>query len=318
MGDLDMKKVIILSILVLIFLVPLSGAVGVTESTSTKSDTLVKPLTNADRYTNITVQEAFETYLACYCAFFQIPIDVRTTDEWNDEHIESYGSEQIPINWPNLQEGVGLTEFLNEYAGKQVIIYCRTGVRSWKATQLLIANGFTGTIYNMVGGIVAWKEAGYPTAISVHKAYAMLKTTSDGIQIPIDVRTVKEWNKEHIKTPPPENPVNYPELNLGIGLDDFITQYNNTEVILYCTTDTRSSQALDLLIEKIFDEGEFNGYKGNIHYMVGGLNAWKDAGYPTPVYRSYSRFSPMLHNIFQKLLETFPNSFPVLRYLFER
>ena len=265
---------------------------------------------NTNGYTNITVQEAFENYLSCYCMGVQIPIDIRRTkDEWNVEHIETWGDEQKPVNWPNLQDGQGLTEFLTEYAGKEVILYCRTGSRSWKATQLLITSGFTGKIYNMVGGITAWKEARYPTAISVDKAYDMLTKTSDGIQTPVDIRTTEEWEKEHIKTPEPENPVNYPDLHKEVGLDEFIAQYNNSEFILYCNTGTRSSEAVDLLIEKIV----FDGFDGYVHNMIGGMNAWKDAGHPTP--QLHSRFSLAQHTFLQKLLEIFPNSFPILRYL---
>ncbi len=96
-----------------------------------------------------------------------------------------------------------------------------------------------------------------------------------------------------------------------VGLEEFIGQYNNSEVIVYCNTDARSSEAVDLLIEKIAIDG-FNGY---VHNMIGGMNAWKDAGYPTPRTRSIYRFSLILNNIIQKLLEIFPNSFPALRCL---
>jgi len=256
--------------------------------------------TNGNGYTNITVQEAFETYLSCYCAGVQIPIDIRRQDEWDPEHIETYGDEQKPVHWPNLHLGEGLQEFMEEYADKEVVIYCRSGNRSWTATKLLIANGFTGTIYHMLGGINAWKDAGYPTAISVHKAYGLLMDTGNGIQTPVDVRTEEEWNKEHIDTPEPENPVLYADLHLGVGLNDFMTQYDDKEVILYCNTDGRSSDAVDILIEKIV-AGEFNGY---VHNMIGGMDAWKDAGYPTPttVQLHSSPYSQTLYQVLLRLL----------------
>jgi rhodanese-related sulfurtransferase len=302
------KKILIISILAMIIIMPLSGAVGVKKSAT--SETFIGFLTNDNGYTNITAQEAFEEYLSCYCAFYQIPIDVRTESEWNEEHIETYGDEQKPVNWPNLQEGVGLSEFLNEYADKEVSIYCRSGVRSWKATQLLIDNGFTGTIYNMVGGILAWKAAEYPTAISVHKAYEMLMSTSNGIQTPIDIRTVEEWKKERIKTPAPQNPVNYPDLHIGVGLNEFMTNYEGKEVIIYCKTGIRSDQALDLLILKMF-EGEFNGY---VHNMIGGIDAWIDAGYPTPT-PIKSQVHQTRYSNLMNLIQNKPQALPMIRQL---
>ena len=49
------------------------------------------------------------------------------------------------------------------YYGKEVILYCKSGVRSEIAAQILVDNKFYGTIYNMLGGITDWKAAGYPT-----------------------------------------------------------------------------------------------------------------------------------------------------------
>jgi len=257
-----------------------------------------------DGYTNITVQEAFENYLSCYCFGVQIPIDIRRTDdEYNVEHLETWGDEQEPVNWPNLQEGENLDEFMNEYSKEnvEIILYCRTGRRSWDATKLLIDNGFKGTIYNMEGGITEWKDAGYPTAISVEKANAMWKSDN---QIFVDIRTQEEWKEEHI-----QGSKNYPDLHQGVGINDFMTQYDSKEVVIYCKTGGRSNEAADLLIEKKA-LGEFNGY---FHTMIGGINAWKNAGYPTP--RSHYRFCHTSHTVLQKLLDIFPNSFPVLRYL---
>jgi len=294
----------------ILFIVPLTGAVNVTNSTMPKTE--IQTLENGNGYINITVQEAFENYLSCYCADIQIPIDIRRQNEWDDERIETYGEEQEVQHWPNLHLGEGLEEFLEEYAGKEIILYCRTANRTWTATQLLIANGFTGTIYHMLGGITAWKEAEYPTAISVHKAYEMLTSTGDGIQIPIDIRTNQEWNEERIDTEDPQAPVHYPDLQLGNGLGDFIVDYNDKETIIYCRTTNRSSEALDLLIAKM-NIHEFEGY---VHKMIGGITAWKEAGYPTPRERSYSSFNFKLNPIFLGFLDKFPNAFPILRNLF--
>ena len=57
-------------------------------------------------------------------------------------------------------------EFMSFYEGKEIIIYCRSGSRSVTASNMLVDNGFVGTIYNMLGGINAWKAAGFPISIA--------------------------------------------------------------------------------------------------------------------------------------------------------
>ena len=145
--------------MVLIVFMPLSGAVYISRSTS--SGIVVATLTNSEDYTNITVQEAWEM-LTSTSDGIQKPIDIRTLEEWKQGRIDTPPPED-PVHWPNLHFGEGLQEFMEEYTDKEVIIYCRSANRSWTATKLLIANGFTGTIYHMLGGINAWKDAGYPT-----------------------------------------------------------------------------------------------------------------------------------------------------------
>jgi rhodanese-related sulfurtransferase len=112
-------------------------------------------------YTNITVQQAY-AFLTNTSNGIQIPIDVRTPSEWAIAHIDTPYPEN-PKHWPYLQMGQNLSEFMELYKGKEVILYCKAGVRSFIATKLLIANNFTGIIYNMIGGIDAWIAAGYPT-----------------------------------------------------------------------------------------------------------------------------------------------------------
>jgi len=116
-----------------------------------------------DGYTNVTVEEAWEMLNDPSPENgIQIPIDVRTVEEWNLERIDTPAPED-PLLWADLQHGIGLQEFIEEYADKEILLYCRSGNRSFIATELLIDNGFTGTIYQMIGGIKAWQRAGYPT-----------------------------------------------------------------------------------------------------------------------------------------------------------
>ena len=120
----------------------------------------------------------------------------------------------------------------------------------------------------------------------------MLTNTSDGIQIPIDVRTNSEWIGEHINTPAPENPVHYPlaDLQNAIGLQEFMSLYEGEEIILYCASGTRSTIAVNIL-----DDNEFNG---TMYNMIGGINAWKGAGYPT-----ISEQPPEIYNVILTISE---------------
>lgn len=111
-------------------------------------------------YTNVTAEESWE--MLNNHSTIQYPIDVRTIPEWDLERIDTPAPED-PILYADLQHGVALEEFMEEYADKEVLIYCRSGNRSYIATKLLLDNGFTGKIWQMVGGIKAWQAEGFPT-----------------------------------------------------------------------------------------------------------------------------------------------------------
>ena len=126
---------------------------------------------NGEGYTNVTAQEAWDM-LNCSCDGRQIPIDVRMVEEFIEERIDVPLPEDwvrvFPLNFkggagPIQRQGLLLRLFMMRYKGEEIIIYCGSGRRSFIATQILIENNFNGKIYNMVGGIGAWKAAGLPT-----------------------------------------------------------------------------------------------------------------------------------------------------------
>lgn len=81
-----------------------------------------------------------------------IILDVRTPEEFSEGHIA--GARLIPV-----QE---LENRLAEVPGdRQVYVYCRSGVRSVQASEILAAAGFT-RVENIEGGIKAWQAAGFP------------------------------------------------------------------------------------------------------------------------------------------------------------
>ena len=80
-----------------------------------------------------------------------VMLDVRTPEEYVEGHIP--GATLIPV-----QE---LENRLSEVPDdKQVYVYCRSGVRSVKASRILAKAGFTH-IENVEGGIKAWQAAGF-------------------------------------------------------------------------------------------------------------------------------------------------------------
>ena len=81
-------------------------------------------------------------------------LDVRTLREYYGElgHIPS--ALLIPHN-----ELEGRLAELSEHKDKKIIAYCRTGVRSAIASEILSKNGYD--VYNMTGGMKLWKNT-YP------------------------------------------------------------------------------------------------------------------------------------------------------------
>jgi rhodanese-related sulfurtransferase len=82
-------------------------------------------------------------------AFF---LDVREPDEYEAARIP--GAKLLP-----------LSEFLGRYESelpkdKEIVIHCRSGRRSLDAADYLNERGYNAI--NVIGGILAWKEAGLP------------------------------------------------------------------------------------------------------------------------------------------------------------
>jgi rhodanese-related sulfurtransferase len=112
--------------------------------------------------------------------------------------------------------------------------------------------------------------------ISPQYAWELLNDPSpeNGIQIPIDVRADSEWQNERIRTPFPEHPRHFSHsyLKEEQGLQEFASLYNNSEIVLYCLSGTRSANAAYLI-----DHSDFVGV---IYNIVGGISEWKMSGFP--------------------------------------
>lgn len=82
-------------------------------------------------------------------------IDVRTYDEFIVEHID--GAINIDIQRHDFKER--LDNMINK--NNPCYVYCKAGKRSEQAMKIMSADGFD-EVYNLQGGIEAWKQAGYP------------------------------------------------------------------------------------------------------------------------------------------------------------
>ncbi|NIV44716.1 hypothetical protein GWN49_07590, partial [Candidatus Bathyarchaeota archaeon] len=83
--------------------------------------------------------------------------DVRTQSEFNSGHID--GAVLIPHT--ELDERI---EELAGHENHEIIVYCRTGVRSAIGSEILDSHNFT-EVYNMLDGISSWQTAGYPVRV---------------------------------------------------------------------------------------------------------------------------------------------------------
>ena len=81
-------------------------------------------------------------------------IDVRTDAEFAAGHIE--GAVHLPLHLLPFKA--------DELAGGgTVVFYCRSGARSAQAAAFMASRG-VGEVYNLVGGIMAWAQAGQALA----------------------------------------------------------------------------------------------------------------------------------------------------------
>jgi thioredoxin 1 len=81
-------------------------------------------------------------------------LDVRSPEEYNSGHLE--GAINIDYHAPDFREQVKKLDH-----DRPVLVYCLAGSRSASAAEILIAENFS-EIYNLQGGTMKWKQAGYP------------------------------------------------------------------------------------------------------------------------------------------------------------
>jgi len=193
-----------------------------------------------------------------------IILDVRTQDEYYEGHLEK--ALLIPVD--------DLEKVVDELPkDKPIIVYCRSGVRSRKAAEILVDNGFS-QVYDM-GGILKWQEEGFPVIveegavsaiefITVDESYEVFLNNEDYLFI--DVRSEDEYKSGHV-----QGAINIPVGEIEDRLDEIP---GDKSLIVYCNGSgcDRSGRAAGILKE--------NGYK-EVFDMIGqGIFEWEEKGYP--------------------------------------
>ena len=84
-------------------------------------------------------------------------IDVREQNEWDEGYIA--GAERISVN-----DIINMSRADDIPKDRPIVFYCAAGVRSALAAELAASIGTPGPIYNMEGGMDAWRSASFPVA----------------------------------------------------------------------------------------------------------------------------------------------------------
>ncbi|MDT8445564.1 MAG: rhodanese-like domain-containing protein [bacterium] len=104
----------------------------------------------------VTVEEAHSRFSTKPNEVFML--DVRTAAEYQQAHVE--GSVLIPV-----QDLAGKIHELEEHKGKEILVICRSGNRSFTAAAMLKDKGFDQA-FNVTGGVMSWYQAGLPLKVS--------------------------------------------------------------------------------------------------------------------------------------------------------
>jgi len=203
-------------------------------------------------------------------------VDVRTPDEYDIMHINN----SINIPYYNMTD---FATRLAPLAGKQntqMVLYCRTGIRSKNAWLYLNSSGYT-EIYNMLGGINGWRAMNYSVweapsgPISVTEARWMVDI-GQGVNgtfpnlVIIDVRDSGSYTTGHLP-----NATNIPytdDFAFNETIRSVLSGKEDSEIVVYCAGGgcELSSMASSVLIEDGFT---------NVYWIPDGFASWAAAGY---------------------------------------
>ena len=111
-----------------------------------------------------------------------IVLDVRLQSEYDSGHIRN--AKHIPVG-----ELEGRLDELG--TADEILVYCRSGGRSATASQILADNGFSH-VYNMLGGITAWIDVGYPVYVKYSSIQEAINSADGGDTIYVSSGTYYE------------------------------------------------------------------------------------------------------------------------------
>lgn len=112
-----------------------------------------------ESYSNISVKHAY-TMIKKNKHSDLLLLDVRSKSEYSVTHL--YNALQLSLD----DIGDQISE-IEQYKENNIIVYCKSGVRSEYASEILVNYGFS-KVYNMEGGIIAWSDAGFPVWSIAH------------------------------------------------------------------------------------------------------------------------------------------------------
>lgn len=173
-------------------------------------------------------------------------IDVRGADAYAKGHLAN------AINIP-FDEFEGKISDLEGYKDQTIVLICNTGNKSGKAGKMLVDKGFT-KVYNAEDGM---EEYDYDTVTytnvtgSEFEKLAAEKTDA----VVLDLRDAKDFEKSSV-----ENAVNIPMGEFEAKASEQLKD-KNQEILLYCNTGTRTSEASQIL--------EKNGYTNVVNSIDG-------------------------------------------------
>lgn len=115
-------------------------------------------------------------------------LDVRTAEEYQSGHLKN----ALQANWMDKTQFAERIQHLDKAI--PVLVYCASGVRSGQAMKAMAGQGFK-EVYNMEGGMSAWKVEGKPfeaTASSPEMTVAAFQSKINEITIAL-VDIGAEW-----------------------------------------------------------------------------------------------------------------------------
>ncbi|MBI4674343.1 MAG: rhodanese-like domain-containing protein [Chloroflexi bacterium] len=146
-----MKRIFILCIFLLAASMIAACGSNSAAPAASSDTTGVKVQTGGGSYTNVTPQE-LKTMLNAKDFVF---VNTHIPYEGEIEPTDAF----VPYN--ALDENLGK---LPADKNAKIVLYCRSDRMSTIAANELVKKGYTN-LYNLVGGMVAWENAGYPLSV---------------------------------------------------------------------------------------------------------------------------------------------------------